>query len=134
MSATTWLVRGVVVLGLGLDAALMLRTYGVTSRGLDAMRIYLCLGFVLPVLALACAPCFALAGRLRAADPAVRRRARLHSVWPLALALLAGVGICFGDWEKLWFVATPLAPPLVLLAALAFLREQPPQGMRDVRP
>lgn len=133
MSVTGWLVRGAVALGLGIDAWLMLQTYGITSSGLDAMRIYLCLGFVLPVLALACLPYVLLADRLRAADAAMRRRALLHSVWPLALALLAGVGLCFGDWEKLWFVATPIVPPLVLTAAVACMRSEPTAGARDVR-
>jgi hypothetical protein len=114
-----WLLRFILINFLLMDGVMMWREYGITSYGLDAAMIYLCLGFVLPVLTLACLPCFVLAPQLRSQDLAQRRRALLHSAWPMVLALLAGTALCFGDWDKLWFVVTPLVPPLVILAAVA---------------
>ena len=114
-----WLLRFVLINFLLMDGVMMWRAFAVHYDGLDVARIYLCFGFVLPVLTLACLPCFVLAPQLRSQDLAQRRHALLHSAWPMALALLAGTAICFGNWENLWFVVTPLVPPLAILAAVA---------------
>ena len=114
-----WLLRFVLINFLLMDGVMMWRAFAVHYDGLDVALIYLCFGFVLPTLTLACLPCFVLAPQLRSQDLAQRRRALLHSAWPMVLALLAGTALCFGDWDKLWFVVTPLVPPLAILAAVA---------------
>jgi hypothetical protein len=114
-----WLLRFVLINFLLMDGVMMWRAFAVHYDGLDVALIYLCFGFVLPMLTLACLPCFVLAPQLRSQDLSTRRRALLHSAWPMALALLTGTAICFGNWENLWFVVTPLVPPLAILAAVA---------------
>jgi len=119
----TWLpaslLRIALVSLLSMDAVLMWRAFAVHYDGIDVAMIYLCFGFVLPTLTIACLPCFLLAPRLQSQDLSTRRRALLHSAWPMALALLAGTAICVSDWDNLWFVVTPLVPPLAILAAVA---------------
>ena len=113
------LLRIALVSLLSMDAVLMWRAFAVHYDGIDVAMIYLCFGFVLPTLTIACLPCFLLAPRLQSQDLSTRRRALLHSAWPIVLALLVGTAICVGNRENLWFVVTPLVPPLVILAAVA---------------